>query len=352
MRAIAALAVLVYHFSIQFMATGGSESHWFYYVFNQIGYAGVDFFFVISGYIMWITTQTINSQHPVLEFAYKRATRIYFGYWPYFFIGLALVTLNPGLLSPQVNLLGSLFLTELETTSLLIQVAWTLQYELYFYALFALLLVFPRKQAMKAIVALTAIIMAWQLYLYLQPNTAGQASDSRLLHFLLSPFCLEFFAGCALGRFFQSQRLKHLKVVLLVGLSLLALAIYVQQAILEASLIGSNHINLRIAVFGTAAVLLLAVLIETEMRGRVLLKRFSTILGGASYSIYLSHTIVITMVFAWGLQNWILLNSQSPGFWIGLLMLFTVLYSIIHYLWIEQPLMRMAKNIQKRLFKS
>lgn len=352
MRAIAALAVLVYHFSIQFMAAGGSAQHWFYYLFNQIGYAGVDFFFVISGYIMWITTQTISSQYPVLEFAYKRTTRIYFGYWPYFTLGLALVTFNPGLLSPQVNLLGSLFLTELETSSLLIQVAWTLQYELYFYALFALLLLFPREQAMKAIAALTFIIVTFQLYQYLQPNTAGHASESRWLHFLLSPFCLEFFAGCALGRFFQSRRLKHLKVALMLGLSLLALAIYIQQAILDASLIGSSHTKLRISLFGAAAVLLLAVLIETEMRGRVLLKGFSTLLGGASYSIYLSHTIVITMVFAWGIQNWILLNSHSPGLWIGLLMLLTVFYSIIHYLWIEQPLMTMAKKIQMRLFQS
>lgn len=350
MRAIAALAVLVYHFSIQFIAAGGDADHWFYYAFNQIGYAGVDFFFVISGYIMWITTQNNSSDHPVLEFAYKRATRIYFGYWPYFLLALTFVAFNPSLLSSNINLWGSLFLTELETSSLLIQVAWTLQYELYFYALFALLLLFPRERAMQAIAALTIIIVTFQLYQYLQPNTAGHASESRWLHFLLSPFCLEFFTGCALARFFQSRRLKHLSMVLLIGLGLLVLAVYIQQHILGTSLIGANHTNLRILIFGTAAVLLLAVLIEAEMRGRVVMKKLSTLLGGASYSLYLSHTIVISMVYIWGLQNWILQNSQAPGFWVLLLMLLTVVYSILHYLWVEKPLMSAAKHLQKRLF--
>ena len=120
-------------------------------------------------------------------------------------------------MSSNVNLWGSLFLTELEISSLLIQVAWTLQYELYFYALFALLLLFPRERAMQAIAALSIIIITFQLYQYLQPNAAGHTSESRWLYFLLSPFCLEFFTGCALARFFQSHRLKHLSVVLLIG---------------------------------------------------------------------------------------------------------------------------------------
>jgi len=349
MRAIAALAVLIYHFSIQFTAAG---HHWFYYVFNQIGYAGVDFFFVISGYIMWITTQTRHSQHPALNFAYKRASRIYFGYWPYFLLAVVIITFKPGLLSEHTNLIGSLFLTELETSKLLIQVAWTLQYELYFYALFTMLLLLSRQLALRAIVGMIIVIFAYQLYIQLETHTLTHPNSPGLLHFLLSPFCLEFFAGCLLGWFFQTQRIKYVSVVLFIGLALLIGAIYVQEAVIGMSLIGSDHLILRIIIFGSSAVLLLATVIELEMRGRVLLKKFSIILGGASYSIYLSHTIVIALVFAFGLQNWILHNSNWPGLWIFLLMLLTVFYSIIHYIWIEQPLMSMAKRLQKRLFRS
>ncbi len=347
MRAMAALAVLAYHFSFQFQNAGGASSNWFFYLFNQIGYAGVDFFFVISGYIMWITTQKTKQNNQALVFAYKRATRIYLGYWPYFLLALLLINLYPSLASSQINQTGSFFLSELNMSKLLIQVAWTLQYELYFYAIFTLLLLFKRSHALKAITLMIALIVAFQ-WLKDQLPTANL---NIWLNFLLSPYCLEFFAGCLMGAFFQNHRLKWVPALALAGLGLLLLAIYIQEKIINGSLISGHHINLRVLVYGTAAWILLAVLIELEMRGRILLQRFSVLVGGASYSIYLSHTLVIALVYITGLQLWIKQNSQWPGIWLLVIMLLTVLYSIIHYLWIEKPLMQWAKVLQGKLFK-
>jgi exopolysaccharide production protein ExoZ len=141
-------------------------------------------------------------------------------------------------------------------------------------------------------------------------------------------------------------------VALLMGLTLLIVAIYIQEAVIASSLINGKHLNLRVAVFGSSAVLILAAVIELEMRGRVFLPKVSTLIGGASYSIYLSHTIVITLVVVLGLHNWILQHSSWPGFWIFIIMTLTVFYSIMHYKWIEQPLMSMAKHWQHRLFRS
>ncbi len=352
MRAVAALSVLIYHFSMQFTAAGGSKNHWFYYVFNQIGYAGVDFFFVISGYIMWVTTQEKQDKLPALNFAYKRATRIFFGYWPYFFLAILIISFYPSLISSQTNLIGSFFLTELETPKLLIQVAWTLQYELYFYALFTLLLLIHKKYVLKAIGSLALSIVIYQLYLHLQPNDTPVKFNSQLLNFLFSPFCLQFFAGCLLGHYFQTKRLNHLTLIISLGLSLLILALYLQESVLSTYLISANYLILRVIIFGLSATLLLAAVIECEMRGQVLFKKSSTVLGGASYSIYLSHTLVIALVFVLGWQNWMLLHSESPGLWIFLLMLFTLLYSTLHYKWIEQPLMSLARKVGKRLFKN
>ncbi len=352
MRAVAALSVLIYHFSIQFNAAGGSNNHWFYYLFNQIGYAGVDFFFVISGYIMWVTTQEKQNKLPALNFAYKRATRIFFGYWPYFLLAVIIITFFPSLISSNTNLTGSFFLTELETSKLLIQVAWTLQYELYFYGLFTMLLFIDKKHVLKAIGSLVFLILVYQFYIQLQPNENLLKPNSDLFNFMFSPFCLQFFTGCLLGHYFQTKRLNHLPLILLTGLAILISAIYLQESVLYTSLISINHLNLRVVIFGSSAVLLLAVIIECEMRGRILLKKISTVLGGASYSIYLSHTLVISLVFVLGWQNWMLLNSESPGLWIFLLMILTVFYSIMHYKWIEQPLMSIARKLGKYLFKN
>ena len=153
-----------------------------------------------------------------------------------------------------------------------------------------------------------------------------------------------------MGYFFQNHRLKCLPILTLCGLGMLLLAIFIQEKMINTSLIGGKHIHLRVLIYGTAAWLLLAVLIETEMRGRVLLQKFSELLGGASYSIYLSHTLVIALVYISGWQSWIQQNSQHPGMWLLLIMTLTVFYSIIHYLWIEKPLMYCAKAMQHKIF--
>ncbi|TDR23253.1 acyltransferase family protein [Marinicella litoralis] len=347
LRAVAALAVMFYHFSLQYQSINPGQAHGFFDLFNLIGYAGVDFFFVISGYIMWVTTKRASTQSPVLNFAFKRFSRIYLGYWPYFLLALLILYFYPQLKPANANMWGSFFLTEPDTTHLLIQVAWTLQYELYFYVLFGLLMLLPSKHKLNAVWAIVALIIVYQIASRF--SSTHSHSDFTAVDFLLSPYCLEFFAGCLLGRFFQTQRCNHFWPLLL-GLALLATAVYYQAHVLQQSLISQQHVILRVCFFGSAAALIMAALIELEKRGQVLLKHLSLILGGASYSIYLSHTIFIALTIALGWHSWVQNNSQSPGLWVGLFMLLTVVYSVVHYLLIEKPLMAMSNHIKQRLF--
>jgi peptidoglycan/LPS O-acetylase OafA/YrhL len=348
LRAVAALAVLFYHFSLQYQALQTGHTNAFYYVFNLIGYAGVDFFFVISGYIMWITTIKSTQKSPALNFAYKRLTRIYLGYWPYFLLALVVLYFYPQLKSANTNIWGSFFLTEPKPSHLILQVAWTLQYELYFYLLFAFAMLLPAKHKLTAVWLMALLIVIYQLYTRL--HSSNPNNEFTAIDFFLSPFCLEFFAGCLLGHFFQSNRLAVWWPLLLGG-SLLLFAIYYQSQVLQQSLISHEFIIFRVMVFGSAALLIMAGLIEAEKRGRVVMKRCSLILGGSSYSIYLSHTIAIALTMVWGWHAWVQNNSQTPGLWLGLFMLLTVVYSVIHYLYIEKPLMALSNNIKQRIFR-
>jgi len=347
LRAVAALSVMFYHFSLQYQAIHTGEMNGFYGLFNLIGYAGVDFFFVISGYIMWITTSRSSKQASVLSFAYKRLSRIYLGYWPYFLLALIILYFYPYLKPEHANMWGSFFLTEPKTTHLLIQVAWTLQYELYFYGLFGFIMLLPKKHKLTTVWAMIAVIVIYQLITRLAITTMDQPFT--VAEFLFSPYCLEFFAGCLLGRFFQAKRLNFLWPLVL-GFALLAFAVYFQQHVIKQSLITHDFVILRVCIFGLAATFLTATLIELEKRGQVLMQYFSLILGGASYSIYLSHTIVIALTMALGWQSWVQNNSQSPGIWVGLFMLMTVIYSVIHYLVVEKPLMHFSNKLKQRLF--
>ena len=348
MRALAALAVLWYHFSLQLniIQEGGD---WFFNLFNQLGYGGVDFFFVISGYIMWVTTETRSKQQSVPTFVYKRLTRIYLGYWPYFLLGLLIIAVYPHLIGANTNLWGSFWLTEPHTNQLLIPVAWTLQFELYFYALFSVLLLLPRHTMLAVIKTLFAGLLALHLFQVL----AGAQSLNLppwLLRFVASPFCLEFLAGCLLGAFFQQHRLKWLSLVVALGVGLLVLIVIIQQEVIKASLIQGQYDLVRVLLFGTSASLLLAAVVEAELRGRILMQRLSLLLGGASYSIYLSHTLVIALVYAMGWQLWLSENSNFPVLWLWLIIIGTVVYSVLHYHWIERPLMQVAHRLRIKLF--
>jgi len=345
LRAVAAIAVLLYHFSLQYTNINGALDNPVFVLFYWLGYAGVDFFFVISGYIMWITTRETDHPKPVRNFLFKRATRIYFGYWPYFALAILIVTVFPGLLNSQVNLWGSWWLTEPETPKLLIQVAWTLQYELYFYLLFSLLLLLAPRQQLQAVLGMMLIFTLFQGWTYLQGTSPDPHS---LWQFLLSPYCLEFFAGCLLGHFFSQHR-STILIPLLAGLGLLIWAFVWQHSLMNHSLIDHQLVVPRVLTYGLAAVLLTAVLVELDLRGRQLLPRWSLLLGGASYSIYLSHTLVIALVYALGWQQWLSDTSNQPALWLSLIMLLTVVYSTLHYLWIEQPLMRFSRWLKAKL---
>lgn len=348
LRAMAAIAVLLFHFSLQYNSISGSLDNPLMHAAYWLGYAGVDFFFVISGYIMWITTRQQHHTRPVLDFAFKRATRIYFGYWPYFALAVLIVSLYPALLNDNVNVWGSFWLTEPTTANLLIQVAWTLQYELYFYLLFAAILLLPVRHKLTAILIMMLLITGFHGWQAMSPSAT---TPPNFWDFAFSPYCLEFFAGCLIGHFFAHRRL-NLLTPLIGGLGLLVAAVVLQQSVLETSLIDHQLVIPRVLIFGTAAVCLTMTLIELELRGRQLLPKLSLLLGGASYSIYLSHTLVIALVFALGWQQWLKSNSEYPLLWLFLIMLLTIGYSTLHYRWIEQPLMRLARWLKMRLLGS
>jgi peptidoglycan/LPS O-acetylase OafA/YrhL len=86
LRAFAALIVIFYHTAPHYYITGGEHSGNIFSFFSQIGYAGVDIFFVISGYIMWYSSHNHKGTKDVLEFIYARFTRIYPVYWSFFFL--------------------------------------------------------------------------------------------------------------------------------------------------------------------------------------------------------------------------------------------------------------------------
>ena len=137
LRCVAAMLVVVYHASAR-MPSGEGPVSWLFQAGTATGFAGVDVFFVISGFIMaWTTFEKAGSEDGS-DFARRRVARIYSGYWPFFILAAVVFAWARAGHFAESNLLKSFFLWPQPLNHNLLEVTWTLSFELYFYALFTL----------------------------------------------------------------------------------------------------------------------------------------------------------------------------------------------------------------------
>jgi exopolysaccharide production protein ExoZ len=119
------------------------------------GASGVDIFFVISGFVMAHTTRDSTD---AVTFFRKRIARIVPLYW------IALLwTARHALPSPDADLLKDFFFVPHWSTEFpnsvnpILRQGFTLNYEMFFYALFALAMIFGRKRVVVLLCALFCV---------------------------------------------------------------------------------------------------------------------------------------------------------------------------------------------------
>jgi exopolysaccharide production protein ExoZ len=278
LRAIAALMVVWHHAREQL-------SNLKFLFPSESGNSGVDLFFVISGFIMVVTTS--KKQVSARSFLLRRIVRVVPLYW---LLTLSVVTIAmfaPQLLrstdisAPHV-IQSLLFIPHLSPTHLgtawpVLVPGWTLNYEMYFYAVFACTLLLNLRYRFAALTALLGSLVLAGLFL-------GSLRGPVMATYT-SPLLLEFLVGAVLGRLWVTDRVIlaawGAALCVVIGFALLMwrdapLAPLAQ--ILGSGLVVAGALNPRFR----------------EWRNRPMLA-----LGDASYSIYLTH------LFALGFLRWI-----------------------------------------------
>ncbi|WP_304072377.1 acyltransferase [Maricaulis maris] len=330
LRAIAVLLVVVGHLhqaGVRFLGTDllGPVGY--------VGFAGVDVFFVISGFIIHTLYRTATRPGP--SYALKRLNRIFPLYW--IFTGLSVVgylvlddSLSRGM--GELDWVASLTLLPTGQPPLLL-VGWTLTHELYFYLVYGLVLFLPPRWR-RAALGLWALLTVAAMAGLIDTNHPWSA-------LALSGFNLQFIAGIALAEF--RERLSAFRwpalITLFIGAGL------AMSWTIRHGLDGLAIADIRVLAFITLAIGLVWTVLAWQPRWPKLLAA----IGDWSYAIYLGHLLVIGVAAR-------VLAGLLPHGPVSTLILFagglvaSLALGLIVYRLVETPLLNAGKQLIGRFF--
>jgi peptidoglycan/LPS O-acetylase OafA/YrhL len=342
LRCFAALAVVWHHLQTRLHLELGAPAMGF------AGRAGVDVFFVISGFIMFHTTR--NGDRTVFQFWTDRVIRIAPMYWlaTGAIVALFWLNLHPNgvrAISGADIIANMLFLPNYRADGdayPILDVGWTLNYEMYFYFLFGL--TFFLRSQVAALVAMTVWFAATGLVGIFGPPLP------HALDFYFEPITLEFAAGGLLALLYRCElpataesAARQLGWALLVGGIV---------AMLGDALFWGEYVNwnpaLRTLAFGGPAVMIVAGALLLERAGMVWRSRMLLLLGAASYSIYLVHQIALQYTIAPVAALWA--APDTAGLVIIGIIAFSLaaLAGVATHLWLEKPATAWLHGIARR----
>ncbi|WP_026941818.1 acyltransferase family protein [Hellea balneolensis] len=354
LRGIAALLVLFFHLAAfqRQMAEGNPADVTLTRGLWDNGWAGVDLFFVISGFIMvYVTRQSGRSFEDVRRFLTSRITRIYPLWWVcagimalYFFMTYGMPAAPDRVSGPDEAFRFAVksFLLIPQDVPPMLGLGWTLIHEMFFYIIFAGLLFLPRRVLPIGLLIWAIITLTGAVFV----TPAAYARNA--LELLASPLSLEFIAGGFAGYLVTTGRFYAPKILATIG-GLLAV---ISLAAFSGFNIGSYTTN-RVAVFLVPFVLLTYGWASHEINSSAKTPLWLVKLGDWSYSLYLTHYIVLVALrrlYRSAVPEG--LNVGAPGVWDNLIfaiiaLSLSILTSAIFYNFVERPSLRIFKSLRR-----
>ncbi|WP_296187078.1 acyltransferase family protein [Pseudomonas sp. UBA1879] len=344
LRGVAVLGVVLFHMTaVEHKYSGGDILLPPWLDFFQLG---VDLFFIISGFVMVIVNRgRFQNIAESKRFLFNRVSRIYPTYWLYYLLTLAVVWVQPNLVNSthgSSNLWLSFLLLPNDKV-LLVMVAWSLLFELWFYLVFTGLMCFRERW-------LPGFLAVWALGLIMFNSVQDWRDYNATLRIILHPYALEFIVGVALALLFYSRHSARIPtsaivlaliIALLPGIGLIGyFRLFDNDGLLRMCSVG--------AVFGT----LIVGLALLERRRHLQMPSFLVAVGDMSYTIYLSHLLVLGVIG----RVWQLYGNSSDslldnGSFILLMMAAVLCYGWVGYRCFEKPVLDRSNDFSRRRFR-
>jgi exopolysaccharide production protein ExoZ len=294
LRAIAALAVVFYHDGIESTAICVATAKPCVYDFT-LGTFGVPLFFMISGFIMVMTSWNNFAQSGApLQFMRRRLTRIVPLYWLVTTVAVVGALVVPTMLSVPVDnplyiAASYLFWPMARVNGLVRPIAnlgWTLNLEIMFYAVFTLALFFDRKRGISLAVAFLCGATLLQMT---DIFAAGGLLSSTPLNFWTDPIVLNFILGILVAILYKREfKVNLTEAWILIAISAAVLLIINNiHGALDA--IPENHIINRGVLTLAVAFMFIAGALGPQIDVTKPFWRPGLLIGDASYSLYLVH---------------------------------------------------------------
>ncbi|AEG01847.1 acyltransferase family protein [Methylomonas methanica] len=336
-RAFAALAVALMHCANAMRVEHFSGHVGLGSIFD-FGYIGVDFFFVLSGFIItYVHFHEFGHIEKIPRYLWRRFSRIYPIYWTFLLIAIGVTTLGrlangKGLIFEMTlaDIPGTIFLLISSGEPKYIGPAWSLQYEIVFYVVFSWLLLGGRLGAI--------IFGCWGAFLL--AHTLGLWQFNLPFH-LSNAHCMQFLLGVAVAVLARRYKLHATKTLLFA-----VMLVFIAGVVFEVYGPLARHSGIGRLVLGFTSAMVLATLVGLENAKALQTPNWLVRMGSVSYSIYLGHILFINLTFAillkLGLYHTL---PETLVFAIGLSV--ALASTIMIGLWVEMPLVSKLKDFGK-----
>lgn len=324
LRGLAAAGIMFFHYLSWTLGRFDANT-----VVGRIGVYGVSIFYILSGLTLWyVYRNKLNNAQDLSRFFTKRALRIFPLLWIATIASVLLTVNGVDMLKLVLNLTGLFGLVD--WNGYYATGAWSIGNELVFYLFFPVFIMLARRSKI-LFWGMGVLLFALYIYFAFYKIDASKSIQDQWKDYVnpLNQVFL-FFSGFCVGELLTQKNISNKISIAAIAAGLLLFIAWPAYGNPVQLISGVNRL-----VF-TLAVLLISIgFFKLKITLPALIDKPLSMLGEASYSVYLLHPIVFSLVS---------MAKFSPLINFGISSLVTLVISYLNYITIEKFFMKLGKR--------